>query len=96
LPRAASVVVTFTKPGCKQALVSVFPTVSGGGMLWGGVLGEMSGADYDLQPNPAVATLECTEQPAVGAIAPSPATGRIAQGSAPAVAAAHDDPNDHF
>jgi hypothetical protein len=32
-------------------------------MLWGGVFGEMSGADYDLQPNPAVANLDCVEQP---------------------------------
>jgi hypothetical protein len=77
MPRDASVVVTFAKPGCKQSLVSIFPTVSGGGMLWGGWLGEMSGADYDLQPNPAVANLDCVEQPVAGvmsapAAAPTP------------------------
>ena len=44
-------------------------------MLWGGWLGEMSGADYDLQPNPVVANLDCVEQPiASGPITPrSPA-----------------------
>ncbi len=75
LSRDASVIVTFAKSGCKQTLVSVFPTISGGGMLWGGWLGEMSGADYDLQPNPVVANLDCVEQPiAGGPVAPrSPA-----------------------
>jgi hypothetical protein len=62
MPRGSSVIVTFTKLGCKQQLVSIFPTISGGGMLWGGIFGEMSGADYDLQPNPAVANLDCPEQ----------------------------------
>ncbi len=71
IPRDSSIVVTFTKPGCKQALVSIFPTISGGGMLWGGVFGEMSGADYDLQPNPAVANLDCLEQPQLGQVPPS-------------------------
>jgi hypothetical protein len=72
LPRSSSVVLTFTKTGCKQQLVSVFPTISGGGMLWGGVFGEMSGADYDLQPNPAVANLDCPESTAsLGGAAPA-------------------------
>jgi hypothetical protein len=67
MPRDAGVVVTFTKAGCKQQMVSIFPTISGGGMLWGGWFGEMSGADYDLQPNPAVASLDCVEQPVASA-----------------------------
>jgi hypothetical protein len=71
LPRESSLVVTFTKTGCKQTLVSIFPTISGGGMLWGGWIGEMSGADYDLQPNPAVANLDCVETPVASAMAPT-------------------------
>jgi len=34
MSRDSSVIVTFTKVGCKQQLVSIFPTISGGGMLW--------------------------------------------------------------
>jgi hypothetical protein len=84
MPRSSSVIVTFSKPGCKQALVSIFPTISGGGMLWGGMFGEMSGADYDLQPNPAVANLDCVEQPQLGQIAPTvpaPASATAAMAS---------------
>jgi hypothetical protein len=80
MPRSSSVIVTFTKPGCKQQLVSIFPTISGGGMLWGGVFGEMSGADYDLQPNPAVANLDCPEQTPMAAVsAPAPMRAPAAQ-----------------
>jgi len=70
MPRSSSVIITFAKPGCKQTLVSIFPTISGGGMLWGGVFGEMSGADYDLQPNPAVANLDCVDQPVASQASP--------------------------
>jgi hypothetical protein len=70
MPRASSVIITFTKAGCKQQMVSIFPTISGGGMLWGGVFGEMSGADYDLQPNPTVANLDCVETPVALATPP--------------------------
>ncbi len=53
-------------------------------MLWGGMFGEMSGADYDLQPNPAVANLDCVEQPQLGQIAPTvpaPASATAAMAS---------------
>src|SRR5579859_5180640 len=63
LPRDASLVITFSKPSCKQQMVSIFPTVSGTGIFLGGILSAMTGASYDLQPNPAVANLDCAEQP---------------------------------
>ena len=86
MPRSSSVIVTFTKAGCKQSLVSIFPTISGGGMLWGGIFGELSGADYDLQPNPAVASLDCVEQASLQ-IPPSTPGSRSID---PRVAAASD------
>lgn len=96
MPRSSSVVVTFSKPGCKQSLVSIFPTISGGGMLWGGVFGEMSGADYDLQPNPAVANLDCVDQPALGqappATAPTMASAPVPAATTASAAAASDKP----
>lgn len=93
MPRDSSVIITFTKPGCRQQLVSIFPTISGGGMLWGGIFGEMSGADYDLQPNPAVASLDCIEQayvpdPNAAAAPPAPAVPASAAPAAPAPSAA--------
>jgi hypothetical protein len=96
LPRASSVVITFSKAGCKQQLVSVFPTISGGGMLWGGVFGEMSGADYDLQPNPAVANLDCVEQVPVAATQSNPiAPAVVAAAPAPAIAQSAAAASDH-
>jgi hypothetical protein len=97
MPRSSSVIVTFTKPGCKQQLVSIFPTISGGGMLWGGLFGEMSGADYDLQPNPAVANLDCVEQ-AAAVTNPTAVRATDVRGAPPAANPNVGDqwnPNDH-
>ena len=70
LPREASLVVTFTKTGCKEALVSVSSSASTGGtfLVGGASLGDAPA--YDLQPNPVVANLDCFERSTIAGPAP--------------------------
>ena len=72
LSRSTSTVVTFERLGCEREMISVFPTISAGGVVLGGVIDYGTGAVYNLQPNPVVANLRCapdvpatTAQPAV-------------------------------
>jgi hypothetical protein len=86
LARDSSVVVTFSKLGCKQQLVSVFPTMSGSGIFMGGMISEMAGSSYNLQPNPAVVNLDCVDQP----VAANPTPLAPIQKSATAVSMSTD------
>ena len=61
MDRDASFIVTFSKENCEDEQVSVFPTLSGGGILLGGIVDYATGAVYSLRPNPAVATLSCLD-----------------------------------
>ena len=64
MDRDASFTVTFSRDGCQEEQVSVFPTLAGGGVLLGGIVDYGTGAVYSLKPNPAVATLSCPDVPA--------------------------------
>jgi len=67
MDRDATFNVTFSKENCQDELLSVFPTLAGGGILLGGIVDYATGAVYSLRPNPAVATLTCfdvVKQPA--------------------------------
>jgi len=64
MDRNASFTVTFSRDGCQEEQVSVFPTLAGGGVLLGGLVDYGTGAVYSLKPNPAVATLSCPDAPA--------------------------------
>lgn len=57
--RSTSTIVTFEKDGCERAMVSVFPTLAGAGVILGGVIDYGTGAVYNLQPNPVMANLRC-------------------------------------
>src|SRR5262245_17149167 len=77
LARNTSTVVTFEHEGCDTAMVSVFPTLAGAGVILGGVIDYGTGAVYSLQPNPVVANLRCTGNavgPAVPALIPAVVT----------------------
>ena len=64
LARNTSTVVTFEREGCDTAMVSVFPTLAGAGVILGGVIDYGTGAVYSLQPNPVVANLRCASDTA--------------------------------
>ena len=61
LKRNSSVVIKFEKEGCQSTMVSVFPSISGAGILLGGIIDYGTGAVYDLEPNPALGSLVCGE-----------------------------------
>lgn len=74
LSRNTSTVVTFEREGCETAMVSVFPTLAGAGVILGGVIDYGTGAVYNLQPNPVVANLRCVSDSAghpTSALAPA-------------------------
>jgi hypothetical protein len=54
-------------------MISVFPTISAAGVVLGGVIDYGTGAVYNLQPNPVVANLRCSDTPTVTAPAIVPA-----------------------
>jgi Short C-terminal domain len=68
LARNTSTVVTFEREGCETAMVSVFPTLAGAGVILGGVIDYGTGAVYNLQPNPVVANLRCASDTAGHAV----------------------------
>ena len=59
--RKQSYTVKFEKEGCEPTLVSVYPSLSGAGVLLGGLIDFGTGAVYDLQPNPVITNLACGE-----------------------------------
>ncbi len=68
--RSETFTVTFSKAGCDEQTVSVFPTLAGSGILLAGagsLVGYLTdygtGAVYSLRPNPAVTTLRCSDEP---------------------------------
>lgn len=60
LKRQASVLITYKKPGCKTAQLSVYPTLAGAGVVLGGLIDYGDGAVYNLTPNPASVMLDCS------------------------------------
>src|SRR2546430_13323530 len=80
LSRNTSTVVTFEHEGCDTAMISVFPTLAGAGVILGGVIDYGTGAVYNLQPNPVVANLRClsvTPPHAAPALMPAVWTGPV-------------------
>lgn len=61
LKRNESVSVTFTRDGCDSHMASVFPVLAGAGVVLGGLIDYGTGAVYNLQPNPVVAALKCSQ-----------------------------------
>lgn len=59
LKRDQSVLITYSKPGCKSAQLSVYPTLAGAGVIMGGLIDYGTGAVYNLTPNPATVLLDC-------------------------------------
>lgn len=82
LSRSTSTAITFEKEGCERTMVSVFPTIAGAGVVLGGVIDYGTGAVYNLQPNPVVASLRCGQTGA--SVAPTVTTTTPVAVSAPA------------
>ncbi len=63
VPRGTAVHAKFSKGGCSDSDLLVSPTMSGWGVAWavwfGGIFDFMTGAVYDLTPNPARGSLSC-------------------------------------
>lgn len=51
--------ISVSKEGCSTQTATMVPTLSGGGVLTGGLIDYGTGAVYDLQPNPLTITLSC-------------------------------------
>jgi hypothetical protein len=61
LKRNESISVTFARDGCDSHMASVFPVLAGAGVILGGLIDYGTGAVYNLQPNPVVAALKCSQ-----------------------------------
>ncbi len=57
--RDQSLQIDISKPGCATQTATMVPTLSGGGVILGGIVDYGTGAVYDLQPNPLTVTLAC-------------------------------------
>ena len=57
--RDQSLLITISKSGCQTQTVTMIPTLSGGGVILGGIIDYGTGAVYNLQPNPITVTLAC-------------------------------------
>lgn len=59
--RNSSLLAQFTKEGCENGTISLYPTMSGTGVIFGGLVDHAVGSTRTLQPNPAHLVLRCTE-----------------------------------
>ena len=57
--RNSSLLAQYTKDGCENGTVSLYPTMSGSGVILGGVIDHALGSTYTLQPNPAHLVMRC-------------------------------------
>lgn len=57
--RNASLLAQYTKDRCETGTVSLYPTMSGVGVVMGGMLDHALGSTYTLQPNPAHLVMRC-------------------------------------
>lgn len=57
--RDQSLQIDISKDGCATQTATMIPTLSGGGVILGGLIDYGTGAVYDLQPNPLTVTLAC-------------------------------------
>src|SRR5215470_3424926 len=85
--RSASLVITLSKDGCQTQTATMVPTLSGAGVVLGGLVDYGTGAVYDLQPNPLTVTLACNAAGAAAATS-QPAVAAAPPAAAPAAAAA--------
>lgn len=85
LSRSTSTAITFEKEGCERTMISVFPTIAGAGVVLGGVIDYGTGAVYNLQPNPVVASLRCGPTAAISApaVVSTPTTSSAARPTTP-------------
>lgn len=60
--RDQSLQITITREGCQTQTATMIPSLSGGGVLLGGIIDYGTGAVYDLQPNPLTITLGCDKK----------------------------------
>lgn len=63
LKRNQSLIINYSKPGCKPTQLSVYPTLAGAGVILGGLVDYGTGAVYNLTPNPASVMLDCSASP---------------------------------
>ncbi len=61
LKRNQSYTIKFEKENCQDTMTSVYPSLSGSGVLLGGIIDYGTGAVYDLKPNPVVVSMACGE-----------------------------------
>jgi hypothetical protein len=61
LKRNQTVNIKFEKEGCEPEMVTVVPTLSGSGVVLGGVIDYGTGAVYNLTPN-TVVILKCNKK----------------------------------
>jgi uncharacterized protein YceK len=66
--RNKSLQINISKAGCATQTATMIPTLSGGGVIMGGLVDYGTGAVYDLEPNPLTITLACGMQ--YGGVAP--------------------------
>lgn len=57
--RDQSLQIDIAKDGCATQTATMVPSLSGGGVILGGLIDYGTGAVYDLQPNPLTVTLAC-------------------------------------
>lgn len=57
--RNASLLAQYTKDGCENGTISLYPTMSGTGVIFGGLVDHAVGSTRTLQPNPAHLVMRC-------------------------------------
>ena len=68
VPKKGTLQVTLRKDGCRTHTTALIPTLSGSGVILGGLIDYGTGAVYHHQPNPLFVHLDC-EQAALDAAA---------------------------
>jgi hypothetical protein len=69
--RDTALQINISKDGCATQTATMIPTLSGGGVILGGLIDYGTGAVYDLQPNPLTLTLACQTGASQAALAPA-------------------------
>ncbi len=62
LKRNASLLAQFTLEGYENEAVSIYPTMSGTGVIFGGLVDHAVGSTRTLQPNPVYVILQPTDE----------------------------------
>ena len=63
VPKKGTLQVTLRKEGCRTYTTALIPTISGTGIVLGGLIDYGTGAVYHHQPNPLFVHLDCEAPP---------------------------------